>query len=287
MKKLLVILASTFLLFSACKEETNKEKKPWPYKVIYVKGDVWINDKHATLNSTIQESDTITTKNNSYAVISLSDFATVSLKPNTRIYLSLLANGRSEIFQEGGKTFSKVKTGTNYQIKTPTVVAGVRGTSFEVSTTAYATNIMLLEGKVEATSKVDTTVIESGQKIMSTRGDKFKKAEMTEKELSAVKTVLSFTEEIKTNPEPNADEVNKTIRKIDSDDHPPVVSVPKKTMTLDEIKKRYGRIAQIVTHNGQTYTGYFNQSGEYMTIITTSGTVKIKVSLVAKVIPIQ
>lgn len=287
MKKLLLILASTFLLLSACSDEKIKEKKQWPHKIVYVKGDVWVNDKHATINSTLQESDTITTKSGSYAVISLSDFATISLKPNTRIYLSLLANGKSEIFQEGGKTFSKVKTGTNYSIKTPTVVAGVRGTSFEVSTTAYATSILLLDGKVEATSEVDTTVIDSGQKIVSARGNKFKKSEMSEKEIKAVRVVSAFTEEMKTNTDINEDQVTKTLRQIDSDDHPPVVTSPKKNMTLNEIKKKYGRIAQIVTHNGQTYTGYFNQSGEYMTIITTSGTVKIKVSLVSKVIPIQ
>lgn len=284
MKKILTVLASTLFLFWSCTENTTKEKKVWPYKLTYLKGEVWINEKHATIDSTIQEADTVTTKKNSYVVIALGDFATVSLKPNTRIYLNSLSNGKSEIFQESGKTFSKVKKGTSYAIKTPTMVAGVRGTSFEVSTTAYTSSVSLLEGKVEAVSKEDVVVIESGQKVVSKIGEKIKTAEMPQKEIEALKVVSYFSEN-SNNESP--EEINKTIEKIENNDHPAVIAPVKKAMTLEQIKKTYGRIAKILLKNGQEYTGYFNQSGGKMTIVTVNGKVSVDVDRVSKVIPIQ
>lgn len=285
MKKLLTVLASTLLLFVYCSDSTIKEKKPWPYKLTYLKGEVWINEKHATVESTVQETDTITTKANGYAIVTLSDFATISLKPNTKIYLNNLGAGKSEIFQESGKTFSKVKTGTGYAIKTPTMVAGVRGTSFEVATSAKTSTVSLLEGKVEATSTSTSEVvnIESGQKLKTRVGLKIDKAEMTQKELDSIKLVSVFTQ---ITPNENIKDIDNLLNKIDIDDHPVIVSPQKKTMTLEQIKKTYGRIAKITTKSGQEFTGYFAQSGATMKIITPNGNVSVDTSQVAKVTPI-
>ena len=283
MKKILTVLASSLLLLWACTENPVKEKKSWPYKFAYTKGEVYVNDKKVSLDMTLQESDTIITRNQSYATVVFGDSSTLTIKPNSKIYLNLLQPGKTEIFQESGKSFSKIRKGESYTIKTPTIVAGVRGTSFEISATESTTTIKLLEGKVEARSPKETVVIESGQKLSAVYGYKLKPVEMNQNEVEALKVVSSFQD----SAEKGGDqEIVKTIDKIENNDHPPIVRPAKKIMTLEQIKKTYGRIAKITTKTGQEFTGYFSQKGNTMQIITPNGTVFVDVSRVAKVVPL-
>lgn len=289
MKKFLTVLASSLLLLWACTENPVKEKKVWPYKFTYLKGDVVVNDKPVTIDVTLQESDTVVTKRGAYATISFGDASTLTLKPNSKVYLNLIASDKTEIFQESGKTFSQVQKGKQYTIKTPTVVAGVRGTSFELSSSEQSTTIHLLDGKVEATTvnqKVEQkVVIESGQKLAAVRGKPMKPVEMTDKELTSLKVVSAFVSAPK-NSVSAVKEAEQVIEKIENNDHPPVVKPAKKAMTLEQIKKVYGRIAKITTKSGQEFTGYFSQKGNFMQIVTPNGTVVIDVNRVAKVVPI-
>jgi len=285
MKKILTVLASSLLLLWACTENPTKEKKQWPYKFAYVKGEVYVNDNPVSLDMTLRESDVIITRKNSYATVMFGDSATLTIKPVSKVYLTHVSAGNTEIFQEVGRTFSKVKKGESYAIKTPTVVAGVRGTSFEVASSEGSTTIQLLEGKVEAKSPKSTVVIDSGQKVTAYYNTPLKPVEMTQKEVENLKVVSNLQSEMAKGDNTNQ-EVSKVIEKVENNDHPPLVRPAKKTMTLEQIKKTYGRIAKITTKSGQEFTGYFSQKGGTMQIITPNGTVFVDVGRVAKVVPL-
>lgn len=289
MKKTTMMILASFLFLISCGEPQN-EKKNRRYVISYLKGEVLVNEKPATIQTTIMESDSVTTREASYAIIKLADHATITIKPKTKIYFSLLSDqGKTEIFQEDGSTFSKVKTGTEYRIKTATVVAGVRGTSFEVTSNKNSTSISLLEGKVEAKNDEQVEVIEIGQKLVSIRLKKMEKSELTQKEINVLRVEQSIATSVKTD---NSNEITNEIAIAETKQKEAVNEIASKNqastkMTLAEIKQKFGRIANVITKSGKTYQGYFNQSGDTMTIITINGKVIIKVTDVSKVIPIS
>ncbi|MCM8773389.1 MAG: FecR domain-containing protein [Candidatus Omnitrophica bacterium] len=99
--------------------------------------------EEAKLGMVLREEDTIRTKGNSYALLSLrgEEEAIVEIKENSELMLSELG-----IDEEGvtrtlldlaiGEVLIKVdklrERGSNFEVKTPTSIVGVRGTIFSV-----------------------------------------------------------------------------------------------------------------------------------------------------------
>lgn len=277
-------------------------------KFTYVKGDVLVSGKPATLGQTVSKDATIEVKNNSMAVLQFSSAASITLKANSVLSIANLSKSESgkpviELSQNSGSSFSKIAKGqSEYSIKTPTAVAGVRGTSFElVVGNGKTTQIKLLEGKVavahvEPTATAEeakeelakATVVEAGQKVDVDTKAVSKPVEITETE----KTSLQAMNTVEIAPASGKVVVPESVEKYATGEATTAslteAAKPEvKKLTLADIKAKYGRIAKIQTKNGKEYVGYFNQQGAEMTIQTVDGQVRVPVASVQKVTPMN
>ncbi|GAB4279070.1 MAG: hypothetical protein Kow0029_22770 [Candidatus Rifleibacteriota bacterium] len=94
--------------------------------------------------------DLLETLRESKAVLSYSDGTIMKIKPRTLIEVQPLS---IKVFK--GKTWYKfTKRGTEFRIETPTLVAGIRGTEFEVAVTSRKkASVSVMEGAVAVRSK--------------------------------------------------------------------------------------------------------------------------------------
>ena len=182
MRNLIISTAVVALVAVGCGEKKEQASLD-SAKFTYVKGDVLVSGKPATLGQTVSKDATIEVKNNSMAVLQFSSAASITLKANSVLSIANLSKNDSgkpviELSQNSGSSFSKIAKGqSEFSIKTPTAVAGVRGTSFElVVGNGKTTQIKLLEGKVQV-AKAEATkeelaqapVVEAGQKVEAVR----------------------------------------------------------------------------------------------------------------------
>ena len=301
MRNLIISTAVVALVAVGCGEKKEQASLD-SAKFTYVKGDVLVSGKPATLGQTVSKDATIEVKNNSMAVLQFSSAASITLKANSVLSIANLSKNDSgkpviELSQNTGSSFSKIAKGqSEFSIKTPTAVAGVRGTSFElVVGNGKTTQIKLLEGKVQVAKASATKeemaaapVVEAGQKVEATEAGVAKPVEITEAEkssLQAMNTVeiapASGKVVVPESVEKYATGASTSASLTEAAAAKPEV----KRLTLADIKAKYGRIAKIQTKNGKEYVGYFNQQGDQMTIQTVDGQVRVPVASVQKVTP--
>lgn len=296
-----IILSTAIIAFAVtyCGGETRQISLDTA-KFTYVKGDVLVGGAPAALGQTVNKDTMIEVKNNSMAVLQFANAASITLKANSQLSISNLAKNEKgkpviELSQSSGTSFSKIAKGqSEYSIKTPTAVAGVRGTSFELTVgKTKATEIKLLEGKVqvakaEATSEelAKATVVEAGQKIEANGKGVAKPVEITEAEKSSLQAMNT----VEIAPASGKSIVPESVEKYATgaaasasvtETSAPASEIRK--LTLADIRAKYGRIAKIDTKNGKTYTGYFSQVGPSMIIQTVDGQVSIPVASVGKI----
>lgn len=308
MRNLIVSTAVVALVAVACGEKKEQASLD-SAKFTYVKGDVLVSGKPAALGQTVSKDATIEVKSNSMAVLQFSSAASITLKANSVLSIANLSKNDAgkpviELSQSSGSSFSKIAKGqSDYSIKTPTAVAGVRGTSFELEVgNGKTTKIKLLEGKV-AVAKVEAndtpeevkaelekaTVVEAGQKVEVDNKAVSKPVEITEAE----KTSLQAMNTVEIAPVSGKVVVPESVEKYATGEAASASlteEAPKaevKKLTLADIKAKYGRIAKIQTKNGKEYVGYFNQQGAEMTIQTVDGQVRVPVASVQKVTPMN
>ncbi|MDH5716917.1 MAG: FecR family protein [Spirochaetia bacterium] len=220
--KISVIVA--FLLTAVGCSEKQKEKE-FTGVFTFVSGTVLHNSHPAKVGMNVTQHDIIETNEKSGAIIQFEDSALITLKSNTKLDVNMLAKGEEgkamiNIAQNSGSTFSKITPNkSKYSIKTPTAVAGVRGTSFSVEVSEdKKTDIKLLQGKVavkktapDAAKKEaketqdifvegakDVVLLEAGQKIESTEKEISKKEELKSEEkieLETLNNIAFVTEE--------------------------------------------------------------------------------------------
>lgn len=301
MRKLILSTAMVAFVAANCgekKEQASLESA----KFTYVKGDVLVSGKPATLGQTVSKDATIEVKNNSMAVLQFASAASITLKANSVLSIANLSKNDSgkpviELSQNTGSSFSKIAKGqSEFSIKTPTAVAGVRGTSFElVVGNGKTTQIKLLEGKVQV-AKADATkeemaaapVVEAGQKVEATAAGVAKPVEITEAEKSSLQAMNTVEIAPASGKVVVPESVEKYATGTAASASLTEAAKPEvKQLTLADIKAKYGRIAKIETKNGKSYVGYFNQTGANMTIQTVHGQVSIPVASVQKVTPMN
>ena len=301
MRKL--ILSTAIVAFVAVNCGEKKEQASLDSaKFTYVKGDVLVSGKPATLGQTVSKDATIEVKNNSMAVLQFASAASITLKANSVLSIANLSKNDSgkpviELSQNTGSSFSKIAKGqSEFSIKTPTAVAGVRGTSFElVVGNGKTTQIKLLEGKVQVAKANATTeelaaapVVEAGQKIDADAAHVGKPTEITEAEKSSLQAMNTVEIAPASGKVVVPESVEKYATGVTASASLTEAAKPEvKKLTLADIKAKYGRIAKIETKNGKAYIGYFNQTGANMTIQTVDGQVSIPVASVQKVTPMN
>lgn len=303
-----------------CKENPTADKSPeqdLAGKITFLKGtDVTVNNHPAKLGMTVGKNDWIRLKKGNMVVIQFGKNALSTLKDDCEVKVSQLAPGADgkpdiKLFQKKGFSFNKVKPGTtNFSVKSPTAVAGVRGTVFSLQIENGRTRVHLLRGKVRTTpvekgkevasKSVD---IETGQSVeLDSQKGTSKVAKISAKAEAALKAfdkvkIIDKIDEVNLNNATKLQELQpgkiieekalETLEKADGKDEAKAAPAPakKKNLTLAQIKAKYGSLSVVKTKDGKKYIGAFEQKGAYMQIITTKGVVKIPSSNLAKVLP--
>ncbi len=114
-----------FRLFSSAEPEPWIEPKE--ARVSFISGDFFINGIRAEVGASIVEGDTIQTGDQSEADIEIKDYAIFHMKENTVIEMNDIAAAHRVTVKKGW-FLSIVRRGNTFQVKTPTLLAGVRGT---------------------------------------------------------------------------------------------------------------------------------------------------------------
>jgi len=113
----------------------------------------------------LYESDSVKTGDSSAATIILFKGSIIRLDSNTEITLKEIIEGEEtsvKIEQDAGRTWStiqKISGIDNYEVETPTTVASVRGTSFDVNVTEDGITIVsVIKGSVNVSTTGEGTV---------------------------------------------------------------------------------------------------------------------------------
>ena len=148
--KIGIIVFTIIVLSFSCKPGQQISSGIFTFTV----GDVTLNGKSAGIGDSVVVNDTIQTGNKSFAVIQFGNISLLKLHDSSSVkVISLQLSEKDEIklFMEYGNTFNKlVKKGSGYTIKTPTMIAAVRGTSFSViqKKDSESGRCLVLEGSV-------------------------------------------------------------------------------------------------------------------------------------------
>jgi hypothetical protein len=156
----------------------------------YVDGQVSVEHVgdtfEATFGMAVSEGDVVATGSDGVAVVRLNDRSQVKLRENTRIRVESVGRQAAIALRSGG-VFSRVARQTTaaardirgFEVRTPTVVAGVRGTEFFVAygrTIDEAPDLWLCvnEGtvEVEIPQSGEATLVEEGEGINILAGER-------------------------------------------------------------------------------------------------------------------
>ncbi len=307
MKKLVFLITAitAAAVFISC---TKKPALDMSQGVItFTTGEVAINGAPAAVGMQIKKMDEIKTGDKSIAVIQFGQTALITIKSNSKLKADNIVTKKDaeqiELSQSEGSSFSKiVKKGTDYKINTPTAVASVRGTSFELSTTGSKSKIIMLTGNVKVAPVIDgkadmdkAVSVNAGQTIESTK----EKMTVPEKITIADKEKLEQFDKITLVPDVETVTMKKPQAQIDSKDlkemdKASMIVVPENLvtviikieekdqlnkeevqmpMTIDELSQKYGQLSIVSLKDGKQYIGAFSQKGNRMEIITLGGTI--------------
>jgi hypothetical protein len=304
-----------------CKDKT--AAKPAAHGTItFLRGTVEVNGVKTALGTLVNAKDKIEVKEKSTAVIQFENNAMITVEANTKLSVDTLLMGENgqpkiAITQQSGSTFNKIMPGkADYNIRTPTITAGVRGTAFSLDMKDEKTaEIKLFRGKVALTqdaagavegAKSEEVILEAGNKLEITEGQKL--AEVTQvalakeevESLSKLNEIAFVAEESLTKMEDatiKGEDVSKVMEDIPAIVPESIeqviiqVEIKKEeraqaqSMTLAELAAKYGKLSKVITKDKKEYIGSFRQVGGNIEVITVDGKKILDVKQIAKVSP--
>jgi ferric-dicitrate binding protein FerR (iron transport regulator) len=147
-------------------------------RLIYAKGEVFVNDKKISKVVTLEQSDQIRTGEGALAIVSLADGSKMKLNENSSLTIRIGSKNVSSIHMDKGSAFFHVlkknlvrNNKPTFKVKYKTVAMGVRGTRFFVSDgKGSAEDIWMCvnEGKVVIKSKMEkkSTTVKAGEGVV-------------------------------------------------------------------------------------------------------------------------
>lgn len=295
------------ILISGC---SDKKKNP-PVQtavalsafVIFSVGDVRVassdgKDKNIKTGDSINEKDLVKTGPASFAVIQLGDEAVLRIQEKSEFSIESVATDAKVMKLNQGQLISKVQKlnkADSFRIKTPTTVAAVRGTEFNVIYGNGKTLVSVGSGKVavaaENSDLATAQVADAGSTAESKESVKDKSLSIeirkaTKNETLTVQKISSVP--IIADPDrKNADELNTLFqpvlendKKLDQQMTPEQAQkqkaiIQKGAGTLDEIKDAFNRVDEITLYNKKVITGYVLSRGDNWVIVTPDGKVNV------------
>lgn len=167
---IILILLSGIMISCGKKEETSGGGEDvFSFKVQFVLGNAEISGasgrKKAAQGDILVEGDVITTGDKSVADLIYGESGVIRINEKSRVTVTSIAEktGSDTVMSmDNGKVFltlTRLK-GTGFQVKTPTAVASVRGTSFTVSTGSRGAKLAVVKGSVAVNPVKEGKVIE-------------------------------------------------------------------------------------------------------------------------------
>lgn len=114
-----------------CKKETVVQ--PMNATIVFVNGAVTVNDMEASAGTLLQYGDVIKTSDNGICRIQIGDKNVLHIGKSSELVFNISDKGNELLLNKGwlgGVTRKIFTTESKYFVKTPTVVASIRGTSF-------------------------------------------------------------------------------------------------------------------------------------------------------------
>jgi hypothetical protein len=133
-------------------------------------GDVLVKSatvsQQAAAGQYLNLNDSITTGKDSIADLTFGTTGVIRVSPDTDVLVSSLVSGTSDkttLDMKNGNvlcTFAKLKK-TEFQVKTPTAVAGIRGTSFSVTSGADGASMKVISGTIRVNPVSEGKIVEN------------------------------------------------------------------------------------------------------------------------------
>ncbi|MDF3818359.1 FecR family protein [Leptospira sp. 96542] len=176
--------------------------------VFYVKGSVNKESKGlqspvGTTGEQIQSGDYVITGKDGQVDLLMPNESLVRLKPNTKVQITVElwepSINKAKLQMFGGKIFvqvnQKLAKEDEFRIQTTTQVAGVRGTTFQVTDNETNSQVAVLDGSVSVSQGETEEIVEPGSKSESEEGN-IVVSEMTEEEKNDLKSEYASISQI-------------------------------------------------------------------------------------------
>jgi hypothetical protein len=170
----------------------------------------------------------------------------------------------------------------SFQVITPSAVAGVRGTEFSVSYYGDESVVAVKRGKIniEKADKSQTKTIKAG-KTAIVKKDMVEKIEtrpirkLEELEIKKI-SIVEVIPQVKKKSKAFIEKIEKDIIKKEKVIVQEIKQAEKEMkLSLAEIKKKYGRIDQVILYTGKMYKGVILYRGGKYKMLTPSGIIRI------------
>lgn len=267
-----------------------------------VRGPVQLNGATAQPGAPLTKENILATQAKGHVVIAWGEGATTLIGQNTKVAVRRLEKAdrpRIEIENLQGLVFTRVEKGlADFTVLTPTAVLGVRGTSFSVSVTADGTTLSVLDGVVatklnakfidtlpeaQRAKAAEPILVNPKQKIVISAGQKSATVSaLTETEVQQLTKLgklvaLSREKAGNVDAQRGAAIVKETdtllAEVLAAEANTAANGVPK--LTLEDIRKKYGKVSRVNLKTGASYVGYFVLKGAQMEIVTPRGVVRV------------
>jgi hypothetical protein len=147
-------------------------------KIVAMKGKPFairlLQKVELNLGDEIQEKDAVRSGAEDSLTLELNNGHRIFILPSTSLVIKTAQEKSTELEQESGSLWCKVKPlskDSNFHVRTPTAVAGVRGTAFiTMVIDPNTTDLCVCEGTVDVTSEGITKSIPQGRGSMITSG---------------------------------------------------------------------------------------------------------------------
>ncbi len=251
----------------------------------------------------VAENDTIITGAMSLAVVQFSDNCVVQIQEGSTFQVISAGKNDRDLFVKDGQVLTKLMRtgGNNATVRTPTAIAGVRGTQFSVHFKNGTTRVAVSEGTVAVkASRAD----ESGKPISEAKEETITAAGSTAEVTAAPQKAAGEESALVVSVRAINEDEKQTLKKIEA---VPVIEDPgrktgeeiesalkkamesapagepnkikqlmdKKARTIEEIREAFNRVDEITLYNGRVIQGAILSRGAEYKILTPDGTISV------------
>jgi len=241
MKKIIIPIIVGFVFFISC----IKEGKNNILVIHSFFGNVTIKSNNSIQQPKVGDSlslnDVVITDKGSIVDLLYRDSGIIRINENTKVTVSSLIKGDADdvvLDIDTGKTFAtlgKLKKGDNFALKSKTVIAAVRGTSFRMVASEKGASVDVVTGKVKVQPVSNNTVVEDVEVIVEEN-------QTVALDTKTVETIVQKIEEKKSTAT-QQDAQQKIVEEIKETIKP--IETPKET--IKEIKQEVKDIPVVAT----------------------------------------